>query len=269
MNDKKIKKFVYNYENDILQNIDDYIYLTRNDAEKILNILSERKNKIQVVNEIVLKTGKILPLFSLQFNQYFLYNGNICGQNITNIYKNFYLKEHNETIGIYIYSTIMKCFYLQKQYCQFNNSQFYAPINLSAKQYKQLFFMLYIIFINLSKHEQMTYFFPELLFQLYNWYLSCNYNYSIENQKFMINILLKITIMDMINYYNSPIKTMMIKEKQYIYILNSILCNWLYIQKKYKKILKNESRNWISFLEKKENKYVYYKNEYISNLNKL
>ena len=76
--EKRINNFVFHYENNTLYNMKDYQLPYRIEGRKIVKALSKGKNKLQKINEIILKTGKILPLFSMSFNEYYLYDGNIC-----------------------------------------------------------------------------------------------------------------------------------------------------------------------------------------------
>ena len=134
----QINNFILHYNNDTLQNIEDYVFLNKEEARKILKILSKGKNKIQIINEIILKAGKILPKFSLQFNQYYLYNGNISYQNCINIYKNLNKNYDNTDIIndlLFLYNDI---YMKQKEYIKDNNI-FYIPINLNYREFKQLY----------------------------------------------------------------------------------------------------------------------------------
>ena len=267
--EKKIQDFIYNYENNTLQNIEDYIYLDKNEAEKILNILSNNKNKIQVINEIILKTGQILPLFSLQFNQYYIYDGNIGFINIQCIYNNFYLNENyknKKSLSMQIFFTISAYYNMQKNFI--NNINFmYTPIYLDNIKLKQLYYMLYVIYNNLPQAEQMLLFASELLSCIYQWYLPANI--TIKTKKFLINIIMKILIIDILNYYNNNTKQPYLKEKQYLAVLDILISNWNLLQNKYKKILKNKSSNWIKFLIKKRSSNLEYKNEFLYLISKL
>lgn len=267
--EKKIQNFVYNYENNTLYNIEDYRFLDRDEAEEILNILSNNKDKIQVANEIILKTGKVLPLFSLQFNQYYIYNGNIGFINIKNIYKMFYLNKNyinKKNLSMQIFHTINAYYNEQKNFIK-NINSVYTPVYLDNIKIKQLYYMLYVIYDNLPQTEQMLLFISELLFLIYKNFLPINI--TIKTKKFLINIIAKVLIIDILYYYNNNTKRPFLKEKQYLKVLDVLISNWNLLSYKHKKILKNKSFNWIKFLMKKRNSNLEYKSEFLYVISKL
>lgn len=261
--EKRVNNFVFHYKNNTLQNMEDYQLLYRIEGRKIVKALSSGKGKIklQKINEIILKTGEILPLFSMSFNEYYLYDGNICYQNCINIYKKFCqfpidknnMKIKNQLLLLYITMYIKHKDYDQKVI------DFYNPINLNYKQLQQFYYISFKLYKNLNISYQSTNVITYALADLYQQYLQNIF--TDKQKKFLLNIIIKMFISELEknNIYNY------ITEKLVLLILDLLVSNWNLLSDKYKKILRNKLDKWIYFLKKENgNKYLHQINMYLS-----
>lgn len=246
--EKRVNNFVFHYKNNTLQNMEDYQLSYRIEGRKIVKALSSGKGKIklQKINEIILKTGEILPLFSMSFNEYYLYDGNICYQNCINIYKKFcqfsidnnHMEIKNRLLFLYITMYIKHKDYDQKII------DFYNPMNLNYKQLKQFYYISFKLYKSLNVPYQLINVITYALADLYQQYLQSIF---IDKQKkFFLNIIIKMSILKLEknNIYDY------VTEKLVLLILNILISNWNLLPDKYKSFFKKKSKDWISFIKK-------------------
>ena len=246
--EKRVNNFVFHYKNNTLQNMEDYQLSYRIEGRKIVKALSSGKGKIklQKINEIILKTGQVLPLFSISFNEYYLYDGNICYQNCINIYKKFCqfsidknnMKIRNQLLLLYITMYIKHKDYDQKVI------DFYTPINLDYKQLQQFYYISFKLYKSLNILYQSINVITYALADLYQQYLQSIF--TDKQKKFFLNIIIKMSISkleknDIYDY---------ITKKLVLLILNILISNWNLLSNKYKSFFKKKFKDWISFIKK-------------------
>lgn len=224
----------------------DDIYLYEDEVKEIIDILSKGKNKIHVTNEIILKTGQVLPKLSLRINRLHLYNGNISYQNFVNIYKKFCqfsidknnMKIRNQLLLLYITMYIKHKDYDQKVI------DFYTPINLDYKQLQQFYYISFKLYKSLNILYQSINVITYALADLYQQYLQSIF--TDKQKKFFFNIIIKMSISkleknDIYDY---------VTKKLVLLILNILISNWNLLSNKYKSFFKKKFKDWISFIKK-------------------
>jgi len=246
--EKRINNFVFHYKNDTLYDIKDYQVPYRIEGRKIVKALSSGKGKIklQKINEIILKTGQVLPLFSISFNEYYLYDGNICYQNCINIYRKFcqfsidnnHMEIKNQLLFLYI-----KMYIKHKQYDQ-KIIDFYNPMNLNYKQLKQFYYVSFKLYKSLNVPYQLINVITYALADLYQQYLQSIF--TDKQKKFFFNIIIKMFILkleknDIYDYTT---------EKLVLLILDILISNWNLLPNKYKSFFKKKFKDWISLIKK-------------------
>lgn len=248
--EKRVNNFVFHYNNNTLYDIKDYKVPYRIEGRKIVKALSSGKGKIklQKINEIILKTGEILPLFSISFNGFYLYDGNICYQNCINIYKKFYKSLNNITYEnmtlinnlLFLY---IKMYIKHRDYDQ-KVIDFYNPMNLNYKQLKQFYYTSFKLYKSLNIFYKSISVITYALADLYKQYLQSIF--TDKQKKFFFNIIIKMFILELEkdNIYNY------ITEKLVLLVFDLLISNWNLLSDKYKSFFKKKSKDWISLIKK-------------------
>ena len=79
---------------------------------------------------------------------------------------------------------------------------------------------------------------------------------------------MQIIIIEIISYQQEFSKSF-IQQKSFLLVLDLLIFNWNLLQNKYKKILKNKSKEWIYFLKENKNEYLQQAEQYLYIINKL
>lgn len=202
---QKITDFIHHYNNNTLHLLKDDIYLYEDEIKEIIDILSKGKNKTRIVNEIILKTGKVLPKLSLRINQLYLYNGNINYQNFINIYNNLNFNVPKNSAEYFfnieiineILSLIGNIYLTQKHYSLIDNQDQYILLQLNYKQFKLLYYISFKLYKYLSNKYKQLNAITFVLADLYKFYLQ---NMLINKQKkFFLNIIIQLLILEFEN----------------------------------------------------------------------
>ena len=271
-----INKFVDKFVNNKLNEVEDSS-INDDEIHRILDKVKEIKkiDNDEIVQQLILDTSLRLPKISISIMSYYFYDQEILYQGLKNIYTNFIIKTKDKNLFFTYWRKISNiiCYalnniepssiqdykesyeYEQKQkwwpdifkkyYCKNFN---FCIFSFSIKRWNKIFLYLSKVLIKLNRKQYKYQIFIEILMLMYSKYIQ-KYIPQ-EEQKRIVNVLVKLTIYIMENKYFYHDRT--IRDYAYIKLFNIIISQWNLIYPRYQQIIKQNIDKWINSLNSKK-----------------